>query len=84
MSIFGPLPDRPKPPLARPQTDAAWCTAKSTSPTRTSYTDAELIDLRIRYTPQNLGAGVPGHAVEDVVAIWTLLNMLEEQRGWKV
>lgn len=60
--------------------DLGWSEAKDETPARRPYTDQELVDLRIRYWPAELACD---HHPADVVVIWTLLDMLEEQRGWK-
>lgn len=66
----------------RPEDLAAWVTAKLQSPRRPLYTDANLIQLRESYSPANLAPLQHNH--EDLIVIWTLLEMLEEARGWEV
>jgi hypothetical protein len=62
-----------------PRYDAAWTTAKEVTPRRPPFTDHELGHLRIRYQP---GHASPHTSPQDITVIWTLLDMLEQQRGW--
>jgi len=59
-----------------------WVSAKWESPSRRPYTDPELWALRQNYAPAYLAPQF--HNSADLVVIWTLLDMLEEQRGWRV
>ena len=63
-----------------PRADGIWVQAKATTPKRKPFDDEELARTRRRYAPENLAT--MGHSPEDIVIIWTLLDMLEAQRGW--
>lgn len=67
--------------MSDPSTRGAWEAAKRYTPSRPPFTDGELANLRERYMPLNLG---PNHSAQDLVTIWTLLDMLEADRGWTV
>ena len=74
------MPDEAqRPPVTRyhPEHDAGWVDAKYQSPSRAPYTDAELHALRVDYSPRTHGVHSP-----DAVVIWTLLDMIEAQKGW--
>jgi hypothetical protein len=65
--------------MSVPAADLAWATAKRLTPTRPPFTDEELHELRVRYGPDHCPPGLaPCHAV----TIWTLLDMIEAQKGW--
>lgn len=61
-----------------PEHDSGWMDAKQQSPSRVPYTDAELCALRVDYSPRYRGVNSP-----EAVVIWTLLDMIEAQKGWK-
>jgi hypothetical protein len=61
-----------------PAANVAWVTAKKNSPSRAPYSDDELKELRIVYSPAFSSA-----RASDATVIWTLLDMLEAQRGWE-
>lgn len=63
-----------------PENDGAWVEAKRQSPSREPYTDAELHALRVQCDPRHLPSSL--HASWAVV-VWTFLDMIEEQKGWK-
>lgn len=62
-----------------PAADAVWARAKRDTPSRAPYTDEELKELRIWFSPNHRSTP----SVE-AVAIWTLLDTIEAQKGWTV
>lgn len=64
---------------AHPECDGAWADAKRRSPSRSPYTDPELIRLRITYDPENREYGADH---QEATVIWTLLDMIEAEKGW--
>lgn len=62
----------------RPQDDLGWVTAKRESPSRAPYTDEELRNLRIVYRPD----GPLKVDAREATSIWTLLDMIEKEKGW--
>ncbi len=62
-----------------PNSDALWSQARKYSPHRAPYSDHELAELRIQADPRRAEHPMPSNLA---VVIWTLLDMLEEQRGW--
>lgn len=60
-----------------PAADIAWTVAKKRSPSRAPYTDDELKELRIAYTPN----GTPS---SEAVVIWTLLDMKYDRDHWRL
>lgn len=65
--------------MSTPAYNSSWTAAKADTPSRKPYSDEELQRLRVRYSPSNSNGVDSVHAA----AIWTLLDMLEEQRGWR-
>ncbi len=61
-----------------PEYDIAWLDAQKESPSREPYTDEQLAQLRVDYSPRSRGVNSA-----EAVVIWTLLDMMERQRGWK-
>ena len=60
-----------------PRSDGIWQAARDASPHREPYCDEALAALRIDAMP-----GVQPMPANLAVIIWTLLDMLEEQKGW--
>jgi hypothetical protein len=65
-------------PGKNPAEEARWVIAKRETPSRAPYTDDELIVLRVEKGPRFFGG-----RLGDAVVIWTLLDMIEAQKGWK-
>jgi hypothetical protein len=67
-----------------PAANSSWALAKRASPSRAPYSDEELERIRVSCSPGNLPAYPSGgsRSVDDLVIIWTLLDMLEKQKGW--
>lgn len=55
-------------------------TAKRNSPSRVPYTDEELHWIRIAYQPD--GPGPKNVSAKEATVIWTLLDMIEKEKGW--
>lgn len=71
--------DTTPPARHRPEYDGAWVDAVHQSPRRSPYTDEELHNLRVCYSPDNREYAVDH---QEAVVIWTLLDMIEAQKGW--
>ncbi len=64
--------------MSNPEYKSEWVEAKKSTPSRKPFSDEELQVLRVRFDSSHTTI-----AAELAVVIWTLLDMLEEQRGWK-
>lgn len=64
----------------RPEQNAAWKAAKRASPVlRPAYSDNELVELRIFYSPLNHDYATDH---QEAAVIWGLLDIVERLRGW--
>jgi hypothetical protein len=65
--------------MSVPAADTAWAAAKKDSPRREPFSDDELKELRVFYSPRHRAV-----SSNEAVVIWTLLDMIEGQKGWTV